>query len=140
MFVAKNSGEFLEQNYFQNTSVVFAPKQLPSGFSEEQIQASAQATTRVVTAIMIVQIFLQIFLKGSVKTLIDIFMAIQTMVYASLFNLQMSAITEIMLEEFQKLIEFQMLNPQNFVQTFIDEEFTIASWMSGVKNQIASAD
>ena len=133
MFVAKNSGEFLEQNYFQNTSVVFAPKQLPSGFSEEQIQASAQATTRVVTAIMIVQIFMQIILKGSVKTLIDLFMAIQTMVYASLFNLQMSAITEMILAEFQKLIEFQMLNPQNFVQTFIDEEFTIASWMSGIK-------
>lgn len=69
---------------------------------------------------MVIQIFMQILLKGSVKTLIDLFMAIQTLVYVTIFNLEMSATTEMILDEFKKLIEFQMLNPQGFVRYFID--------------------
>lgn len=74
----------------------------------------------MVTAVMVIQIFMQILLKGSVKTLIDLFMAIQTLVYVTIFNLEMSATTEMILDEFKKLIEFQMLNPQGFVRYFID--------------------
>ena len=44
------------------------------------------------------------------------------------------------LAEFQKLIEFQMLNPEKLIQQIYDEDFSIRNWISGVKVKIVSKD
>ena len=60
-------------------------------------------------------------LKGSIKTIIELFLAIQLMVYIQMFNIQLPGVPEIILKEFKKLIEFQAINPEKLMQTFVDE-------------------
>ena len=74
------------------------------------------------------------------KTILDLFQAMQMMVYVMLFNLQISAVTEMILEEFKKLVEFQLLNPEKLLQQVYDPEFTIKGWIFATKEQIISKD
>ena len=72
--------------------------------------------------------------------MLEFFLVLQLLVYILLFNLQLPAISDIILGEFRKLIEFDLLNPEKFIQNFIDPEFTINSVVTGVKQAIESED
>ena len=54
--------------------------------------------------------------------------------------MNLPAFSEIILGEFKKLIEFDSLNPESFVKKFINADFTVTSFISGVKSQIISED
>ena len=113
--------------------VVFVPKQLPTWLMEETIKAAAKGGSNTILVVMILQLVLQLVLKGTVKIILDFFMIMQLMVYIQLYNLNLPAFAELILDEFKKLIEFDSLNPESFVQKFINADFSVASFISGVK-------
>ena len=81
---------------------------------------------------MVVQVVMQVMLKGSIKTILDLFMTLQLLVYVTIFNLRIPALAVMVLTEIKKLIEFEALNIVNFIK-MINPEFSIEEWISGVK-------
>jgi hypothetical protein len=51
-----------------------------------------------------------------VTTIIDLFLAMQLMVYIVEYNLQLPAIVEMLMEEFKNLIEFEAINPETIIK------------------------
>ena len=90
--------------------VAIVPKQLPLNIDAEKLQTTIASSQQSVLAILIIQVVAQILLKGSLKLIIDLFLAIQMAVYVLLFNLRLPALAEMVLLEFKNLIEFRMLN------------------------------
>ena len=55
------------------------------------------------------------------------------LVYIQLYNIKLPAVSEMIMIEFQKLIEFHALNPEKLIQMLIDEDFTFAKWIKGIQ-------
>ena len=117
--------------------VVIVPKQLPFHYNERAVNAGIQTAQKTPSAIMIMQVVAQIVLKGSLKLIIDLFLAIQMAVYVLLFNLKLPALAEMILQELKNLIEFRILNIEGVVRLW-DEDFSLGKWMNGVKQKLVN--
>ena len=53
MFLAKQSGIYLAEEYYHQQVDIFPPKQLPRGYSVEKIETTAKATSNMVTALLV---------------------------------------------------------------------------------------
>jgi hypothetical protein len=61
------------------------------------------------------------------------------MVYIIMFNLTLPALVEMVLFEFKKLIEFNLLNPEGIVKLFY-EFFSMARWINGISEKVINED
>lgn len=83
-------------------------------------------------AMFFVQIALQICLKGAITDLWLLYFTLQIMVYLTIYDIPLPGNTEIYLEEFKKLIEFDILNPDGVGRMITgDESFLFISWIQG---------
>mgnify|MGYP000886203549 CR=1 FL=1 len=90
-------------------------------------------------AVMIVQIIMQLFMKGSLDNIMGLFLSLQIICYTMRYKVKLPSITEMVLIEFQKIIEFDILNPEGFAK-YIDPEFDLKAWLTGVKKNIVNTD
>jgi hypothetical protein len=65
---------------------------------------------------MIIQLVLQIFLKGSVDDIWGLFLIMQLIAYMSIYDINIPSNVEIYVEEFRKLVAFEILKPANMVK------------------------
>jgi len=65
---------------------------------------------------MIIQLVLQISLKGSVDDIWGLFLIMQLIAYMSIYDINIPSNVEIYVEEFRKLVAFEILKPANMVK------------------------
>lgn len=80
---------------------------------------------------IICQILLQLCLEGSMTYIWNLYFAMQIICYLYIYDVNFPANTEIYLEEFIKLLEFQFLKPDKFIREFIDEDFSYSKLTTG---------
>ena len=137
LFAPEGSDELLDEGSLKLEVVV--PKQLPPGVSAEKVEKSAGGAKNSVLAIMVVRVLTQIFLKGSIDHIIGLFLALQILCYMMYYNISLPSITEMVLQEFKKIIEFEFLNPEGMVRLW-KPDFKLNEWMTGVKADIINPE
>lgn len=105
------------------------PRQLPNGVSEDDIINSAMQAQKSALAILIVRLLLQVCFKGSMNDLWNLFFTIQLIAYLTIYDVKFPANAEIYIKEFVKLVEFDILKPTVFIQTFFDPTFKFSTWI-----------
>jgi hypothetical protein len=82
-----------------------------------------------------IRLGLQTVLKGSLEDMWTLFYTMQIMCYMIYYSIRFPSNSEIYLNEFRGIIEFDILNPEKFVQTFFWDDFSIKELISGVKSK-----
>lgn len=76
---------------------------------------------------------MQLVLKGSLDRLWNFFFTMQIICYLVIYDVQMPANTEIYMQQFTKLIEFDLVNPDSILQKITgDPDFKLASFVMGL--------
>jgi hypothetical protein len=65
---------------------------------------------------MIIQMVLQLFLKGSVDDIWGLFLIMQLIAYMSIYDINIPGNVEIYVEEFRKLVAFEILKPDSLIK------------------------
>jgi hypothetical protein len=107
--------------------------------TEEDLIKQAEEAQKTMRTLMIIQLFLQIFLKGSLKLLWGLFFTLQMICYITYYVLKIPGNAEIYVEQFTKLIEFDILNPESIVKIF-DPSFNLQEWVAGTKATVLNKD
>ena len=94
------------------------PKQLPPGVSADELTANAEAAASGFQSLIFVQLILQIFLKGAIDDMWNLYLMMQLIVFFSLYDTPISANIEVYNDEFRKLVQFEILQPDNLLGIF----------------------
>jgi len=116
------------------TSVKEVPAQLPKGVSEAELKAQAAASHQTMQTLAIIQLVAAVFMKGAINDLLQLFFTLQIICYQKIYDTPFPAHVGVYIDQFQKLIEFEILNPMEFVKTFMD--FDIMGWILDQKAKI----
>lgn len=79
------------------------------------ITTQATSASNSMKAMMFLQLIIQLFLRGSLDELWNMFFALQVMCYFQIYDVPIPSNTEIYIEQFTKLIEFDILNPEGII-------------------------
>ena len=66
-------------------------------------------------AFVIIQLVLQIFLKGLVEDLWGLYFTIQLCAYLTLYGVNMPSVTEMYVDQFRALVDFDIFEPDVFL-------------------------
>ena len=112
-FVSAVTGEVLPKaNSMVSQSV---PRQLPRGVVEKELVDDAQSASKGMTSIVIVQLIMQISMKGSLDDIWGLYLTLQLIAYISMYETNIPANVEIYFNEFRKLVNFEILKPDNLI-------------------------
>ena len=70
---------------------------------------------------MIIQVVLQLFLKGSIDDIWGLFLIMQLIAYMSVYDINIPGNVEIYVEEFRKLVAFEVLKPDQIMKILDDD-------------------
>jgi len=128
LFVSASSGEALPSD--AATSIKFSPTQVPKDVSEDKLNADAKQTNNAMVALIILQVVAQIALEGAMDDLWSMFFTLQIVCYLKFYGVIVPTNVNIYRDQFVKLIEFNMLNPQKMVQIW-KPNFDLMDWIRG---------
>ena len=106
------------------------PKQLPSGLKQEDVESQAKSAQNAMNGMIFLQLFLQIFMKGSLNDLWSLYFAMQMLCYLKNFATPLPISAQIFNDEFVKIIEFDILNPEGIIKIF-HHDFSMRQLLSG---------
>lgn len=128
LFVSASSGEALPKD--AATSIKFSPTQVPKDVSENKLNADAKQTNNAMIALIILQIVAQLALKGGMDDLWSMFFTLQIVCYLKFYGVIVPTNVNIYRDQFVKLVEFNMFNPQKAVQ-MVNPNFDLMDWIRG---------
>lgn len=74
-------------------------------------------------------------LKGSMNNMWNLYFTLQIICYLTIYDISFPANTEIYLVEFVKLLEFEFLKPDKFIQSFIYSDFSYAMIFKAIESK-----
>lgn len=128
LFVSASSGEALPKD--KATSVKFSPTQVPKDVSEDKLNADAKQTNNAMIALIILQIVAQVALDGCLDDLWSMFFTLQIVCYLKFYGVIVPTNVNIYRDQFVKLVEFNVFNPQSLVQMY-KPNFDLMDWIRG---------
>jgi hypothetical protein len=128
LFVSAASGEALPKD--KATSVKFSPTQVPKDVSEDQLNSDAKQTNNGMVALIILQIVAQLALRGGMDDLWSMFFTLQIVCYLKFYGVVVPTNVHVYRDQFVKLVEFNMLNPQKVVKMW-KPNFDLMDWIRG---------
>ena len=69
-------------------------------------------------SLIFIQLGLQLFLKGSIDDMWNLYLILQLVVFFSLYETPITANIEVYNEEIRKLVQFEILQPDNVLGIF----------------------
>lgn len=91
------------------------PRQLPKGVVEKELVEDAKSASQSMTAVVIVQLIMQISMKGSLDDIWGLYLTLQLIAYISIYEASIPANVEIYFNEFRKMVNFEILQPDNLI-------------------------
>ena len=82
---------------------------------EKELVDDAQSASKGMTSIVIVQLIMQISMKGSLDDIWGLYLTLQLIAYISMYETNIPANVEIYFNEFRKLVNFEILKPDNLI-------------------------
>lgn len=83
-----------------------------------------------VKAMMVIQIIISVFLKGALDDLFGLYFTLQIMCYMKVYDTFFPQSAETFLKEFTKIIEFDVISPEGFIQMF-NKDFDLRAYITG---------
>ena len=102
------------------------------------MQSDAETASGSMTTLIIIQLVLQVALKGSIDDLWSFFLIIQLVAYMSIYETPIPANVEIYVNEFRKMVKFEILKPDNLL-ALIDPDLTVASLIESSQAQLSAS-
>lgn len=87
-------------------------------------------------SLMIIQLIAQLLLKGAIRQILSLYFAVQFICYLKIYAIQFPANADILITEFTKTIEFDILNPEGIIQLW-DKDFTLRRWFQTSKENLS---
>lgn len=103
---------------------------MPKGVDPEKEEEKAEMSASALKAMMIVQIVLSVFLKGALDDLWGLYFTLQIMCYMSIYDVNFPASANMYVEEFTKIIEFDILEPEGMIGIFVPD-FDLRAFVTG---------
>ena len=91
------------------------PRQLPKGVNAAELEKDAESASDAMKGMVFVQLIAQLFLKGAMNDLWNLYFTLQIMCYLQIYDIPIPSNSEIYVQEFTKIIEFEILNPEALV-------------------------
>lgn len=91
------------------------PRMLPKDVNITNIKSSAKSAGSAMQGFIYGQIFLQIFMKGSQEDMWGAFFSLQLLCQLTLYGIPIPSNAEIYLEQFRKLVNFDLFKPNNIL-------------------------
>jgi len=117
LFVNADTGEQLPEE--NRVMIQEMPKQTPHGVDPDNIAALAKTTSIIVLAILIIQLIYDIYTKNSYDDLFTLFFTMQIACYLKIYSTPFPVSAEIFMDEFTKVIEFELMDPEALIQNFL---------------------
>jgi len=128
LFSSPVSGKSIAPNALIAQSI---PKQVPRGVDIEQVTETAESASSSMKILVVIRLLLQGFLKGSIEDLWTLFFTMQMMCYMVYYSISFPPNSELYIDEFRGIIEFDIFNPEKFIQSFFDEDFKMKEFLAG---------
>lgn len=103
---------------------------MPKNVDPVKVMEQAEMSASALKAMMIVQIILSVFLKGALDDLMGLYFTLQIMCYMSIYDVNFPSSADMYVQEFTKIIEFDILEPEGFVGIFV-EDFDLRAFITG---------
>ena len=91
------------------------------------------------TGLVVVQLAAQLLLKGSMKELWGMFFTLQIICYLSQYSITIPSNSDMFRDEFTKVIEFSLLEPEPLIKLFYPE-FDLMEFIKGGKVMVTDKD
>jgi len=91
------------------------PRMLPKDVNITNIKASSKAAGSAMQGFIYGQIFLQVFMKGSMEDMWGAFFSLQLLCQLTLYGIPIPANGEMYVEQFRKLVDFDLFKPNNIL-------------------------
>jgi hypothetical protein len=112
-FISAKTGLTLSPE--RSTMKKSVPKQLPKSVDAEELSANAEAAASSFQSLIFIQLGLQVFLKGSIDDMWNLYLMMQLIVFFTMYDIPIPANIEVYNDEFRKLIQFDILQPDNLL-------------------------
>ena len=106
------------------------PKQVPKDVDPVVVKDRAEMSASAIKAMMILQIILSIFLNGALDDLWGLFFTLQIMCYMKVYDIFFPTSAEGYVNEFTKIIEFEILEPEAAIKV-IFPDFDLRAYLTG---------
>jgi hypothetical protein len=110
LFVNSDTGEQLPES--NRVIIQEMPKQTPKGVNPDNIIALAKTTSIIILAILIIQLIYDTVTGSAYDSLFTLFFAMQIACYLKIYATPFPVSAEIFMDEFQKVIEFYLIDPE----------------------------
>jgi hypothetical protein len=118
------------------------PKQTPKGVDPDNIIALAKTTSIIILAVLIIQLIYDTCTKSSYDSLFTLFFSMQIACYLKIYSTPFPVSAEIFMDEFTKVIEFYLIDPEVLIQQFYPR-FSLKDALFGThsnNNKVLSKD